>query len=131
VLAFVAFVYYLIWDSYWNFEKYWYLPPTYPRLELPPLGWTFFLGLVGLAFAAIRAKDAPDRWSRVCFGILSLMICVAGVIMYPRYLWTPPWAWIDYLMIPLFAFICAIIAVKGILTLLTLYQPERNAPVAA
>jgi len=107
----------MIWVSYWNFEEFWHSPPTYPMLELPPLGAAFFMGFVAVAWAAVRAKEAKGAWGRICFAILSVTTVVAGVIMYPRYLWTPPWAWIDYVMIPLFGLICAIIAVTGILTL--------------
>ena len=105
---------YMIWVSYWNFEEFWHSPPTYPMLELPPLGATFFMGFLGVAWAISRAKDAKNAWSRICFVILSLTTVVAGVIMYPRYLWTPPWAWIDYVMIPLFGLICATIVVTAI-----------------
>jgi uncharacterized membrane protein YdbT with pleckstrin-like domain len=112
----------MIWVSYWNFEKYWHSPLTYPMLELPPLGAAFFMGFVAVAFAAVRAKVAKDTPRRVCFAILAVTTVVAGVIMYPRYMWTPPWAWIDYVMIPLFALICATIAVTAILALM-----ERDA----
>lgn len=68
-------------------------------------------------FSAVRAKDVKDTPSRVCFAILAAATVVAGVIIYPRYLWTPPWTWIDYVIIPLFGLICATITVTAILTL--------------
>ena len=122
----------MLWISYWNFEEFWNVPPTFPRLEMPPLGWTFFLGFFAIVFTAFKARDVKDAWGRICYAILAVCLCIAGVIIYPRYMLTPPWTWIDYVMVPLFALMLATIVATAIMELIRMRASSKtSAPTAA
>jgi len=131
-LCFVVAACYMLWISYWNFEEFWNVPPTFPRLEMPPLGWTFFVGFIAIVWAAFKARDAKDAPGRICYAILAVLTCVAGVIIYPRYMWTPPLTSIDFVMVPLFALMLATIVATAIIELIRMRASSKtSAPTAA
>jgi len=124
--GFIVAACYMLWISYWNFEEFWNVPSTFPRLEMPPLGWTFFVGFFAIVFAAFNARDAKDAWGRICYAILAVCLCIAGVIMYPRYMWTPPLTWIDFVMFPLFTVMLVTIVATAIMGLLRMRASGKN-----
>jgi hypothetical protein len=97
----------LVWNAYWNFESYWYLPPR-GTLELTPIGIALFASLVPAAMTLEAWGDLKNWVQKLSHAVALITYYGMALILflyslaYMTLAFVPPRVPLDFLITALF-----------------------------